>query len=92
MSRTFQSTIRVLTSYSMEALLPPVPGPDAHHVTKLTNITLIMCGKSLNYLGVQNLMLVFPLTTCVTLETSVYLLAPGFFTYLTQNRLTVCFH
>lgn len=29
MSRTFQSTIRVLTSYSMEALLPPVPGPDS---------------------------------------------------------------
>lgn len=49
------------------------------------------CGRSLNCSGIQNLVLLSPLITYVTLETSFHLLAPGFFIYLKQNRLTVHF-
>lgn len=43
----------------------------------LGNITLTVCGRSLSCLGMWTLLLVSPLITCVTLETSLHLLAPG---------------
>lgn len=71
MSQTSQSAVRMLTSCPMKPTFPAVPRLDSTcSYAQPGEHTLIVCGRSLNCLGTQNLTLVFPVTTCVNLETS----------------------